>query len=67
MSERLETQTVKRIDPEEYGDEDRHLQPQAKCPSCGEWGDVDDEQLRGEVSMICAICGWHGYIDGRTA
>jgi hypothetical protein len=67
VSDRLETQTVKRIDPAEYGDEERHLQAQAKCPACGTWGDVDADQLRGEVSLVCEICEWHGYIDGRTA
>jgi hypothetical protein len=61
----LETKTVKRIDPGEYGDEERHLQPQARCPRCGTFGDVDGDQLRGDVSMICAACGWHGFIDGR--
>lgn len=63
---RLETQVVKRIDPVEYGDENRHLQIQAKCPSCGVWGDIDPDQLSGKVSLICD-CGWHGYIDGRVA
>lgn len=64
---RLETKTVKRIDPEEFGDEQRHLQAQARCPECSTWGDVDGEQLGGTVSLICSECGWHGYIDGRSA
>ena len=63
---RLETKVVKRIDVAEYGDEDRHLQPLAKCPACGAWGDIDDDQLAGRVSLICD-CGWHGYISGTTA
>lgn len=63
---KLETQTVKRIDSEAYGDNNRHLQPQAKCPQCEKWGDIDEDQLVGAVSLVCEICGWHGYIDGRT-
>lgn len=61
---RLETQTVKRIDVK---DGPRYLQPQAKCPQCKTWADVDEEQLTGTVSLVCEICDWHGYIDGRTA
>lgn len=66
-SGRLETKVVKRIDVEEYGDEERHLQPLAKCPACGVWGDIDYDQLAGRVSLICGECGWHGYIGGETA
>lgn len=25
-----------------------------KCPSCGSWGDIDDDQFNGRVSV------WHG-------
>jgi hypothetical protein len=66
---RLETRTVKRIDPEAFGNDERHLQPQAKCPGCGVWGDVDEDQLTGRVSLVCEEdgCGWHGHIDGTTA
>jgi hypothetical protein len=63
---RLETQTVKRI---EAGETERTLQAQAKCPKCDTWGDVDEDQFAGLVSLICGVpdCGWHGYIDGREA
>ena len=60
--ERLETRVVKRIDQEAFGDDRRHLQSQAKCPGCGVFGDVDEDQLRGSVSLICPECGWHGHI-----
>ena len=32
-----------------------------ECPHCKKWGVVDAEQMKGEVSMICATegCGWH--------
>jgi hypothetical protein len=60
---RLVTRVIKRI---EAGERTANLQAQAKCPDCGIWGDVDDEQLAGTVSLICA-CEWHGYIDGREA
>jgi predicted RNA-binding Zn-ribbon protein involved in translation (DUF1610 family) len=43
------------------------LVPKAKCPDCGQWADVDADQLAGDVSLVCPECGWHGYIDGRTA
>lgn len=61
-SERVETRTVKRI---EIGQTERQLQPQAKCPGCGTWGDVDADQLAGRVSLICPECGWHDYIEAR--
>jgi hypothetical protein len=67
VNARLETKVVKRIDPEQYGDDQRHLQTQARCPSCDTFGDVDADQLGGSVSLICSECGWHGFIDGRTA
>jgi predicted RNA-binding Zn-ribbon protein involved in translation (DUF1610 family) len=56
----LRTRTVKRI---EIGETERHLQAQAECPECGVWGDVDSDQLRGEVSLICPECGWHGSVE----
>lgn len=60
---RLETKTVKRSE----FDGPVFLQPQAKCPACETWGDIDEDQLVGAVSLVCEICGWHGYVDGRTA
>ena len=67
---RLETRTVKRIDSSMTGTSDRYLQIQAKCPNCGIWGDIDEEQAAGSVSLVCGNepnCTWHGYIDGRVA
>ena len=29
-----------------------------KCPECGIWGQIDDDQLNGRVSAICD-CGFH--------
>lgn len=64
--ERLETRVVKRSDREAFGDDFRHLQQQARCSNCGVWGDVDAEQARGAVSLICPECGWYGYIGGEA-
>lgn len=64
---RLETRVVKMIDPEQFGDDERHLQAQAKCPECSTWGEIDEDQMKGAVSMICTECGWHGYIGGDSA
>jgi len=33
-----------------------------KCPGCGIWGFIDDEQYRGKVSIQCE-CGFHKTID----
>lgn len=31
-----------------------------RCPGCGTWGLLDDDQLRGHVSAVCPNeCGWH--------
>lgn len=32
---------------------------QAKCPGCGMWGDVDDDQWHGRVSLDCPECPYH--------
>jgi len=40
---------------------------QAECPGCGNWADIDEEQLNNRVSLVCEECQWHGYIDGRLA
>jgi len=31
---------------------------QAQCPDCGIWGELDDDQYHGRVSMLCE-CGYH--------
>lgn len=56
--DRLETKSVRR---------DGAIIVKAKCPNCGDWEDIDKDQLDGTVSMICSKCEWHGYIDGRLA
>jgi hypothetical protein len=32
---------------------------QLNCPACGKWGDLDDDQLRGRVSVQHEECGFH--------
>jgi hypothetical protein len=36
---------------------------QVNCPDCGKWGDVDDDQLHGRVSLHHLECGFHDYLD----
>lgn len=36
---------------------------QVCCPRCEKWGDVDDDQLHGRVSMLHDECGWHATLD----
>ncbi len=55
----LERRTIKRDGSE--------IVPKARCPRCKTWGDIDADQAAGRVSLVCSECGWHGYIDGRTA
>ncbi len=31
---------------------------QARCPQCGIWADLDEDQYHGRVSMLCE-CGYH--------
>lgn len=33
-----------------------------RCPD-GHIGRIDNEQLRGEVSIDCPECDFHGYVD----
>lgn len=35
---------------------------QAKCPGCETWGDIDEDQEKNLVSLMCELCGWHGNI-----
>lgn len=54
----LETRTI---------DRDRKPQKQARCPECDVWGDIDNEQANGDISLICPKCEWYGYInDGNN-
>jgi hypothetical protein len=32
---------------------------QLRCPGCGKWGDLDDDQLHGRVSTHHEECGFH--------
>lgn len=36
---------------------------QLRCPGCARWGDIDDDQLHGRVSVEHNVddggCGWH--------
>lgn len=58
-----ETRIIKRI---AAGERTVSLQPQARCPECETWADMDDEQVVGEVSLVCTECGWHGYVGGAS-
>jgi hypothetical protein len=33
-----------------------------KCPKCGIWGYLDDDQINGRVSILCD-CGFHETIN----
>lgn len=41
---------------------------QLRCPGCGHWGDIDEDQLHGRVSCdhagcgVC-VCAWHETVD----
>jgi hypothetical protein len=30
-----------------------------QCPKCGIWGDIDDDQLHGRISVDCPECDYH--------
>ena len=32
---------------------------QLKCPGCGAWGDLDDDQFHGRISVLHEECGFH--------
>lgn len=34
----------------------------ARCPN-GHLGRIDQDQLDGEVSIVCEVCSFHGYVD----
>jgi len=34
-----------------------------KCPSCKEWGSIDDDQFNGRVSIQCGCGKFHETID----
>ena len=43
---------------------------QVKCPKCGVWMTIDEDQLHGRVSILCNTsrqdtkesCGFHAYL-----
>uniref|UniRef100_A0A6H1ZDU1 Uncharacterized protein n=1 Tax=viral metagenome TaxID=1070528 RepID=A0A6H1ZDU1_9ZZZZ len=39
-----------------------------KCPKCGEWADIDDDQYNGRVSIFhdTPKCGFHETINLKT-
>jgi hypothetical protein len=42
---------------------DGGMQRQMKCPDCGTWADIDDDQYFGKVSMECGACDYHETIN----
>lgn len=34
-----------------------------KCPSCGIWGYIDNDQYHGKVSLDCPNCEFHETIN----
>jgi len=34
-----------------------------KCPKCGEWAYIDDDQFNGRVSILHEECGFHETIN----
>ena len=37
--------------------------PLFRCPSCSKVGDIDDDQFRGRVSIVCGNCGYHETVN----
>ncbi len=35
------------------------LTHKCKCPGCGTWAHLDDDQFFGRVSLQCAVCDFH--------
>lgn len=44
---------------------DGKKQIQMRCPGCGAWGDVDNDQAEGLVSCECPECGAHWIGEGH--
>jgi len=38
---------------------------QLKCPGCGQWGDIDEDQYHGSVSIECPNekCSFHATVN----
>ena len=34
-----------------------------RCPGCGGWGSIDDDQYNGRVSIQCTECEFHETIN----
>lgn len=34
-----------------------------KCPKCSEWGDIDNDQYNGKVSIFHEKCSFHETIN----
>lgn len=41
---------------------DGEPQVQFKCPGCQQWGDIDNDQFHGQVSIDCPNCEYHETI-----
>jgi len=39
---------------------------QGQCPGCGTWSVLDEDQVRGRVSMDCVWCAYHETHDLRA-
>ena len=38
---------------------------QLHCPDCKIWGDIDDDQYNGRISVLCQ-CGYHVTINFKA-
>lgn len=36
-----------------------------QCPTCKQWGSIDDDQISGRVSLDCPSCDFHQTHDLR--
>lgn len=34
-----------------------------KCPGCDEWGNIDNDQFHGNVSIDCVDCEFHDTVN----
>lgn len=50
---------------EQYGLENKGAGWKLRCPGCGEWASIDDDQFNGRVSVFHDVeeCGFHETID----
>lgn len=36
---------------------------QIECPGCGVWGDIDEDQYHGRISIDCPECEFHETVN----